>query len=50
MVLQPVCKNAIPYLDMGGAHIKINDDGSFNLQVMHGLTGSDTVLHKLLLV
>src|SRR3970282_2030008 len=24
---------AIPYLDMGGASIKINDDGSFNLLV-----------------
>lgn len=37
---------AIPYLDMGGAIIKINDDGSFNLLV--GATdlgtGSDTVL------
>ena len=37
---------AIPYLDMGGASIKINDDGSFNLLV--GATdlgtGSDTVL------
>ena len=37
---------AIPYLDMGGASIKINDDGSFNLMV--GATdlgtGSDTVL------
>lgn len=40
---------AIPYLDMGGAHIKINDDGSFNLQV--GATdlgtGSDTVLAQI---
>ncbi len=37
---------AIPYLDMGSASIKINDDGSFNLLV--GATdlgtGSDTVL------
>ncbi|NOR89453.1 MAG: molybdopterin-dependent oxidoreductase [Anaerolineales bacterium] len=37
---------AIPYLDMGGASIKINEDGSFNLLV--GATdlgtGSDTVL------
>jgi putative selenate reductase molybdopterin-binding subunit len=37
---------AIPYLDMGAATIKINDDGSFNLMV--GATdlgtGSDTVL------
>ena len=37
---------AIPYLDRGGASIKINDDGSFNLLV--GATdlgtGSDTVL------
>ncbi|MDX1601291.1 MAG: molybdopterin cofactor-binding domain-containing protein, partial [Anaerolineales bacterium] len=37
---------AIPYLDMGGASIKINDDGSFNLLI--GATdlgtGSDTVL------
>jgi putative selenate reductase molybdopterin-binding subunit len=37
---------AISYLDMGGASIKINDDGSFNLLV--GATdlgtGSDTVL------
>jgi putative selenate reductase molybdopterin-binding subunit len=37
---------AIPYLDMGGASIKINDDGSFNLLV--GATdlgtGSDTIL------
>ncbi|MBM3127957.1 MAG: 2Fe-2S iron-sulfur cluster binding domain-containing protein [Chloroflexi bacterium] len=40
---------AIPYLDMGGASIKINDDGSFNLLV--GATdlgtGSDTVLAQL---
>ena len=37
---------AIPYLDMGAASLKINDDGSFNLLV--GATdlgtGSDTVL------
>jgi putative selenate reductase molybdopterin-binding subunit len=37
---------AIPYLDMGGASLKLNDDGSFNLLV--GATdigtGSDTVL------
>lgn len=40
---------AIPYLDMGGAHIKINDDGSFNLMV--GATdlgtGSDTALAQI---
>ncbi|MDY0124692.1 MAG: molybdopterin-dependent oxidoreductase [Anaerolineaceae bacterium] len=40
---------AIPYLDMGGAHIKINDDGSFNLLV--GATdlgtGSDTALAQI---
>ncbi len=40
---------AIAYLDMGGASIKINDDGSFNLLV--GATdlgtGSDTVLAQL---
>jgi putative selenate reductase molybdopterin-binding subunit len=40
---------AIPYLDMGGASLKINDDGSFNLLV--GATdlgtGSDTVLAQL---
>lgn len=40
---------AIPYLDMGAASIKINDDGSFNLLV--GATdlgtGSDTVLAQL---
>lgn len=40
---------AIPYLDMGGAHLKINDDGSFNLMV--GATdlgtGSDTVLAQI---
>jgi putative selenate reductase molybdopterin-binding subunit len=40
---------AIPYLDMGGASIKINDDGSFNLLV--GATdlgtGSDTVLAQI---
>ncbi len=40
---------AIPYLDMGGASIKINDDGSFNLLV--GATdlgtGSDTVLAQM---
>lgn len=40
---------AIPYLDMGGASLKINDDGSFNLQV--GATdlgtGSDTVLAQM---
>jgi putative selenate reductase molybdopterin-binding subunit len=36
---------AIPYLDMGGASIKINDDGSFNLLVgATDLGGSDTVL------
>jgi putative selenate reductase molybdopterin-binding subunit len=40
---------AIPYLDMGGAGIKMNDDGSFNLLV--GATdlgtGSDTVLGQM---
>lgn len=40
---------AIPGLDMGGASIKINDDGSFNLLV--GATdlgtGSDTVLSQI---
>ncbi|MCS7011688.1 MAG: molybdopterin-dependent oxidoreductase, partial [Anaerolineales bacterium] len=43
-VLRPSCRKgigaalvmqgtAIPYLDMGGAWIKMNDDGSFNLQI-----------------
>ncbi len=40
---------AIPYLDMGGASIKLNDDGSFNLLI--GATdlgtGSDTVLAQM---
>ncbi len=40
---------AIPYLDMGAASIKINDDGSFNLLI--GATdlgtGSDTVLGQM---
>ncbi len=40
---------AIPYLDMGSAVIKMNDDGSFNLMV--GATdlgtGSDTVLAQM---
>jgi putative selenate reductase molybdopterin-binding subunit len=40
---------AIPYLDMGGASLKMNDDGSFNLLV--GATdlgtGSDTVLGQM---
>ncbi|MCK4724924.1 MAG: molybdopterin-dependent oxidoreductase, partial [Anaerolineales bacterium] len=40
---------AIPYLDMGGASIKMNDDGSFNLLI--GATdlgtGSDTVLSQM---
>ncbi|MBV6451945.1 MAG: hypothetical protein MHPDNHAH_02693 [Anaerolineales bacterium] len=40
---------AIPYLDMGGASIKMNDDGSFNLLV--GATdlgtGSDTALAQM---
>ncbi len=40
---------AIPGLDMGGAHIKINDDGSFNVTV--GATdlgtGSDTILAQM---
>jgi putative selenate reductase molybdopterin-binding subunit len=40
---------AIPYLDMGGASLKMNDDGSFNLAI--GATdlgtGSDTVLGQM---
>jgi putative selenate reductase molybdopterin-binding subunit len=40
---------AIPYLDMGGASIKMNDDGSFNLLI--GATdlgtGSDTVIAQM---
>jgi putative selenate reductase molybdopterin-binding subunit len=40
---------AIPYLDMGGATVKINDDGSFNLLI--GATdlgtGSDTVIAQM---
>ncbi len=40
---------AIPYLDMGGASLKINDDGSFNLLI--GATdlgtGSDTILAQM---
>jgi len=40
---------AIPYLDMGSAFLKMNDDGSFNLMV--GATdlgtGSDTVLGQM---
>ncbi|HEX7972857.1 MAG TPA: molybdopterin cofactor-binding domain-containing protein [Anaerolineales bacterium] len=40
---------AIPYLDMGGASLKMNDDGSFNLLI--GATdlgtGSDTVLAQM---
>lgn len=40
---------AIPYLDMGGASIKMNDDGSFNLMI--GATdlgtGSDTILGQM---
>ncbi len=40
---------AIPYLDMGGAIIKMNDDGSFNLLI--GATdlgtGSDTILAQM---
>ncbi|MFU8773919.1 MAG: xanthine dehydrogenase family protein molybdopterin-binding subunit, partial [Anaerolineales bacterium] len=40
---------AIPYIDMGGASIKMNEDGSFNLLV--GATdlgtGSDTVLAQM---
>ncbi|MEW6718142.1 MAG: molybdopterin cofactor-binding domain-containing protein [Chloroflexota bacterium] len=40
---------AIPYLDMGGASLKLNEDGSFNLLV--GATdlgtGSDTVLAQM---
>ncbi|OQX65315.1 MAG: xanthine dehydrogenase [Anaerolinea sp. 4484_236] len=41
--------SGIPYLDLGGASIKMNDDGSFNLLV--GATdlgtGSDTVLAQM---
>lgn len=40
---------AIPYLDMGGASVKMNDDGSFNLLL--GATdlgtGSDTVVSQM---
>jgi putative selenate reductase molybdopterin-binding subunit len=40
---------AIPYLDMGGASLKMNDDGSFNLLI--GATdlgtGSDTILAQM---
>ncbi|MFH1186370.1 MAG: molybdopterin cofactor-binding domain-containing protein [Chloroflexota bacterium] len=40
---------AIPYLDMGGASVKMNDDGSFNLLL--GATdlgtGSDTVISQM---
>ncbi len=40
---------AIPYLDMGGASIKMNDDGSFNMLI--GATdlgtGSDTILGQM---
>ncbi len=40
---------AIPYLDMGGASIKLNDDGTFNLLI--GATdlgtGSDTILAQM---
>jgi putative selenate reductase molybdopterin-binding subunit len=40
---------AIPYLDMGGASVKMNDDGSFNLLL--GATdlgtGSDTVIAQM---
>ncbi|MFO3796890.1 MAG: xanthine dehydrogenase family protein molybdopterin-binding subunit, partial [Anaerolineales bacterium] len=40
---------AIPYLDMGGAWVKMNDDGSFNLMI--GATdlgtGSDTVIAQM---
>jgi putative selenate reductase molybdopterin-binding subunit len=40
---------AIPYIDMGGASIKMNDDGSFNMLI--GATdlgtGSDTVLAQM---
>ncbi len=40
---------AIPYIDMGGASLKMNDDGSFNLLI--GATdigtGSDTVLAQM---
>ena len=40
---------AIPYLDMGGASVKMNDDGSFNLLI--GATdlgtGSDTVIGQM---
>jgi len=40
---------AIPYLDMGGASLKMNDDGSFNMLI--GATdlgtGSDTILGQM---
>ena len=40
---------AIPYLDMGGAYLKMNEDGSFNLLI--GATdlgtGSDTILAQM---
>jgi len=40
---------AIPYLDMGGAFIKMNDDGSFNLMVGGADigTGADTVIAQM---
>ena len=50
LALPPLCKNSYPYhLDMGGAHIKINDDGSFNLMVGTADlgTGSDTALAQI---
>ena len=34
---------AIPYLDMGGASIKMNDDGSFNLLVGATDLGNDSI-------
>ena len=40
---------AIPYLDMGGASVKMNDDGSFNLLIGATAlgTGSDTVIAQM---
>lgn len=41
--------SSIPYIDMGGAYLKLNEDGSFNLHI--GATdlgtGSDTVLAQI---
>jgi putative selenate reductase molybdopterin-binding subunit len=41
--------SSIPYIDMGGAYLKLNEDGSFNLHI--GATdlgtGSDTILAQI---